>query len=454
MAIISKNPYTEEVIREYKELDQKEIEAKLQKAQTAFEKWRKLSIKERTKKILDLAKVLKDNKRKYGEIITKETGKAITGSIAEIEKSALNCEYVAENAEKFLSPEIIKTEAKESYISYEPLGIILEVMPWNFPFWQALRFSVPTIATGNVCILKHASNVPGSALAIEEAFIEAGFPEGIFQTFLVSASKIESILEDKRIKGVTLTGSEGAGSSVASIAGREIKKSVLELGGSDAFIVLEDADLELAVNSCTTARLNNAGQVCNSPKRALVHEKVYDKFIELLKNKFESMIVGDPMDEKTQMGTLSMESILTQLEAQIKDCVDKGGKVITGGERIGTKGYLYKPTIITGITKEMSAYAEEIFGPVSSVFKFSTIEEAIELANDTDFGLGASIWTQDINLAKSLIPELQAGAVFINKAVSSDPRLTIGGIKKSGYGRELSEIGMKEFVNIKSIWIN
>lgn len=454
MALISKNPATEEVLAEFRELTPKQIEEKLTLGQSAFIKWRKADFVIRKKHMRALAKILKENSREIAGTLTLEMGKPILESVAEIEKCAWVCEYYyAEHAERFLAPEKVEIDGAESFIRFEPLGVVLAVMPWNFPFWQVFRFAAPAIMAGNVGILKHASNVPQSAEKIERLFLEAGFPEGVFQNFLIGATKVEGIIRDPRVKAVTLTGSEYAGSQVAKVAGEAIKKTVLELGGSDPFIVLEDADIQATCDAAVRARLQNNGQSCIAAKRLILTESIADKFLQFYRKRYESLRVGDPMDEKTDIGPLATESILNDIETQVKKSVEAGANILTGGKRIGKRGYFYAPTILTGAAKGMPAYDEELFGPVAVVMVVKNAEEAIRVANDTLFGLGASIWTRDIDRAKKLIPEINAGAVFVNSIVRSDPRLPFGGIGKSGYGRELSHYGIKEFVNIKTVYI-
>lgn len=447
------NPATEQVIKEYTSLSDIEVERKIATAQEAFFTWRKTSLEERKKLFQKVATYLLDNKQDLGKLITTEMGKPITAAIAEIEKCALVCNYFAENAEAFLKPQIVKTEAKKSQIVFQPLGIIFAVMPWNFPFWQVLRFSAPALMAGNIALLKHASNVSGCSLAIEEIFIKSGFPQGVFQSLLVPANATEKIIRDERIKAITLTGSEKAGTSVAATAGESIKKTVMELGGSDPYIVMDDSDVEKAAVTAVTARLLVTGQVCIAAKRFIVHEKVYDKFLKLFKEKMEQAVIGDPMDPATSVGPLSSEQILKTIDEQVKKSVAKGAKVIMGGKRVNRPGYFYEPTILAEVTKDMPVYYEETFGPVATVIKCESKEDALRIANDTRYGLGASVWTKNDKTAQFFIDGIEVGSVFVNAMVKSDPRLPIGGTKASGYGRELSEYGMKEFVNIKTVWI-
>lgn len=453
MPIQSQNPATGEILKTFQELTNAEIENKIARAQSTFEMWRETSWAERAEKLKKAAEILRADARKYGELATIEMGKPIKQAMAELEKCALACDYYAENGEAFLKQELVQTDASESYVQFDPIGIVLAVMPWNFPYWQVFRFIAPAAMAGNVGLLKHASNVPQCAQAIEEIFVRAGFPEGVFQNLLIGSGKVESIIRDPRIKAVTLTGSEYAGRKVASAAADEIKKSVLELGGSDPFIVLADADIETAASVATTARLQNAGQSCIAAKRFIVEESVHDTFCELFKTKFEAFKMGDPMDETTEIGPVVNEASLIEINKQVEESVAKGARILTGGARAEGLGYFYKPTILVDVGPGMPAYSEEIFGPVALVIKVKDADEAVRVANDTSFGLGASIWTTDTEKAKALATRIESGCVFINGMVKSDPRLPFGGAKRSGYGRELSHYGMKEFVNVKTVWV-
>ncbi|MBT3539100.1 NAD-dependent succinate-semialdehyde dehydrogenase [Candidatus Parcubacteria bacterium] len=453
MSLVSHNPATGEDIESFDELTDEQIEKKLAMAQDAFVSWGKLDFDDRKEKMLKLAKILKEKKYELGKLATLEMGKPITQAVGEVEKSAWVCEYYAEHAEDILQNEIIKTDYKESYVQFDPLGTILAVMPWNYPFWQVFRFLAPALMAGNVGLLKHASNVPQCALAIEEMVLEAGFPEGVFQTLLIGSSKVEQIVVDDRIKAVTLTGSEYAGSQVASQAGKHLKKAVLELGGSDPFIVLADANIPQACEVAVNARLQNAGQSCISAKRFIVAQEKYDEFVGIYKERYEQIAIGDPMDEATQLGPLVNRQALEEIDEKVQKSIEMGAEVVHGAKRIEGAGYFYEPTILGNVTKGMPVYDTEIFGPASAIIKVSSTEEAIQVANDTPYGLGSSLWTSDIELAKKLSKEIEAGAVFINGMTKSDPRLPFGGIKKSGYGRELSDYGIKEFVNIKTVVI-
>jgi succinate-semialdehyde dehydrogenase/glutarate-semialdehyde dehydrogenase len=413
--------------------------------------WCNLSVQNRISFLPQLAKLLLENKEEYATCITTEMHKPISQAIAEVEKCALLCNYYFENAELFLVTKSIKTEATESFVTFEPLGVILGVMPWNFPFWQVFRFAVPTIITGNTVVVKHASNVPKSANLIQEIFEKAGFPKGCYQDLPISSSEVANIIANPIIKAVSLTGSEQAGIAVATEAGKHLKKCVLELGGSNAFIVLEDANLEKAVAIAVTARMQNAGQSCIAAKRFLVHEKIVEEFVSKFKIAIQNLKTGNSLDKETQIGSLARVDLAEELEIQVKKSIQMGAKLIVGGNR---KDAFYEPTILTEVTIEMPVFKEETFGPVAAIITFNTLEEAIQLTNQSEFGLGVSVFTQDIDFIKTKISDFNEGAVFINEMVKSDPRLPFGGIKKSGYGRELAEEGVKEFVNIKTVLIN
>ena len=454
MQIATVNPATGEVLKTFEQITDTQIEAKLELAEKTFRAYCQTSITQRGEWLLAAADILEKNAEKFGKIMTLEMGKTISGAIAEAKKCALVCRYYAEKATEFLADVPAQTDASKSFVRYQPIGPVLAVMPWNFPFWQVFRFAAPALMAGNVGLLKHASNVPQCALAIEEIFQEAGFPEGVFQTLLISSDKVSGIMMDDRVKAGTLTGSEPAGASLAATAGRAIKKTVLELGGSDPFIVLESADLETAVSTAVTARMLNNGQSCIAAKRFILAEAIADQFQKRLVEKFEALKVGDPMLPDTNIGPLATPSILQELNAQVEASVEKGAKILTGGHLLSDlPGNFYPPTILADIPINSPAYEAEFFGPVALVFQVANIDEAIELANNTPFGLGASAWTTETAEIDRLISELEAGAVFINGLVKSDPRLPFGGIKRSGYGRELSKEGILEFVNIKTVWI-
>ncbi len=453
MAIATINPATGEVIQTFHALSEAEIEKKLQLAVTAFRKERKTTFAERARRMTKAAEILERDKEKYGRLMTLEMGKPIKAAIAEAAKCATGCRYYAENAEKFLRDEVVETGAKKSFIRYLPIGPILAVMPWNFPFWQVFRFAAPALMAGNVGLLKHASNVPQSALAIEEVFREAGFPEGVFQTLLIGAQQVDAVLNDPRVVAATLTGSEQAGIQVGMAAAKSIKKVVLELGGSDPFIVMPSADLDTAVETAVQARVQNNGQSCIAAKRFIVADSIAAEFERKFVKRMENLRVGDPFDEKTELGPLSTADAVKSLDADVKKTVDAGAKVLTGGHPLQLPGNYYAPTVLTNIPKESPAYREEFFGPVASVFRVKNLDEAIQLANDSRFGLGASAWTNDDREREQLVNELEAGMVFINKMVASDPRMPFGGVKHSGHGRELGVTGIREFVNIKTVWI-
>ncbi|WP_013324489.1 NAD-dependent succinate-semialdehyde dehydrogenase [Gloeothece verrucosa] len=453
MGIATVNPATGETVKTFEPLTPEEIEAKLAKAQDRFLEYRHTSFAQRSQWMNKAAEILERDQVELGKIMTLEMGKTIKSAIAEAKKCASVCRYYADNAEEFLKDVPASTDASSSFVRFQPLGIILAVMPWNFPFWQVFRFVAPTLMAGNVGILKHASNVPQCALKIEEILTEAGFPDGAFQTLLIGASQVESIINDDRVKAATLTGSEFAGASLAAAAGKQIKKTVLELGGSDPFIVLDSADIEAAASSATAARMLNSGQSCIAAKRFIVAESVADHFEKLLVEKFSALKVGDPMDEATDIGPLATPDILDDIDQQVQKSVAMGARVLIGGKALEGAGNFYLPTILTDIPPNSPADKEEFFGPVASLFRVKTLDEAIELANSTTFGLGASGWTTDPHEQERIINEVEAGAVFINGMVKSDPRLPFGGTKISGYGRELGIYGIQEFVNIKTVWI-
>ncbi|BAY92682.1 MULTISPECIES: NAD-dependent succinate-semialdehyde dehydrogenase [unclassified Tolypothrix] len=454
MAIATINPATGETIKTFEALNDTEIAAKLDLAGEAFEHYRKTSFRERSQWLIKAAEILEQEKAEFGKLMTLEMGKPLKAAIAEAEKCAAVCRYYAENAADFLADVSVKTDASQSFVRYQPLGVILAVMPWNFPFWQVFRFAAPALMAGNVGLLKHASNVPQCALAIEDIIRRAGFPEGAFQTLLIGAAKVADLMADERVKAATLTGSEPAGASLAAAAGKQIKKTVLELGGSDPFIVLESADIETAVVTATTARMLNSGQSCIAAKRFIVAEAIADKFEKLLLDKFLALKVGDPMQLDTDLGPLATPDILQELDQQVQTAVKSGGKVLTGGQLLADRpGNFYPPTIIIDIPQDSAIAQEEFFGPVALLFRVPDIDAAIKLANATPFGLGASAWTTNAQERDRLVTEIDAGAVFINGMVKSDPRLPFGGIKRSGYGRELSIQGIHEFVNVKTVWV-
>lgn len=454
MAIATINPATGETLKTFEPLNDREIAAKLDKAYQAYQQYQKTSFSERSHCMQRAAAILEQEKADFAQLMTLEMGKPYKAAIAEAEKCAFVCRFYAEHAPEFLADVQVKTDASHSFVRYQPLGAILAVMPWNFPFWQVFRFAAPALMAGNVGILKHASNVPQCALAIEDIFLRAGFAEGVFQTFLIGAAKVADIIADDRVKAATLTGSEPAGASLAAAAGKQLKKTVLELGGSDPFIVLESADIEAAVATACAARMLNNGQSCIAAKRFIVVEAIADKFEKLLLDKFLALKVGDPMEKDTDLGPLATADILQDLDKQVQTAVASGGKVLTGGHPLSDRpGNFYPATIITDIPQDSAIAQEEFFGPVALVFRVPDIDAAIKLANDTPFGLGASAWTTNEQERDRLVEEIEAGAVFINGMVKSDPRLPFGGIKRSGYGRELSIQGIHEFVNVKTVWV-
>jgi succinate-semialdehyde dehydrogenase/glutarate-semialdehyde dehydrogenase len=447
------NPATDEDIKIYAEMGKDYVEAIITNADKSFEKWRRTSFPQRADKMKNAGELLRKKKELLSVLMTTEMGKPIVQSRSEIDKCALVCDYFAENAEKFLKDEIVKTEASNSFITYQPLGVILAIMPWNFPFWQVFRFAAPNLMAGNAGVLKHSSNVTGCGLAIEDIFKEAGFPENLFRTLVVPSKDVDGIIKNPGIKAVTLTGSTAAGKSVAGIAGSVLKKSVLELGGSDPYIILEDADLDKAAEICVNSRLINSGQSCIAAKRFIVVTRVYKKFEELFVDKMRSKVMGDPMKEETNVGPQAREDLREELQEQVTKSERYGAKILTGGKIPEGKGAFYPPTVLSNVQKGMPAYKEELFGPVASLIKAKDEEDAIRIANDTLFGLGAAVFTEDHTRGERIArEELTAGNCFVNDSVKSDQRLPFGGVKESGYGRELSVSGIKEFVNIKTVY--
>ena len=448
------NPATGETIESYDDHGEGEVDDALDRATDTFEEWAGRPMTERQELIARAAEVLRENADEYAELMTREMGKPISQSHAEVEKCAWVCEYYAERAGEFLGDEALGSEPEaETFVSYEPMGAILAVMPWNFPFWQVFRFAAPHLTAGNVGILKHASNVPGCAKAIEEVFEEAGYPEDVFTSLLVGSDAIEDIISDDRLAAVTLTGSEGAGRAVGEAAGSNIKKSVLELGGSDPFVVLDDADLDAAAETGVQARTINSGQSCIAAKRFIVHESVYDEFLEKFVEEMDALMMGDPADEETEVGPQAREDLVDDLHEQVEESVEMGAELKLGGEPADREGAFYQPTVLAEPPLDSPAAAEEVFGPVAAVFQVSDEDEAIELANDARYGLGASLWTDDLDRGDRLARRIEAGCVFVNEMVKSDPRLPFGGVKNSGYGRELSRHGIREFVNRKTVWV-
>ncbi|MFO7925970.1 NAD-dependent succinate-semialdehyde dehydrogenase [Natronomonas sp.] len=449
------NPATGETVETYETDSDADVEAKLERATDAFDAWRDRPIREREELLSRAGEVLRENKREYAETMTEEMGKPISQAIGEVEKCAWVCDHYAEHASAYLEPDGHPSPPGTRVRTvYDPLGPVLAVMPWNFPFWQVFRFAAPYLVAGNVGLLKHASNVPGSALAIEEVFREAGCPEGVFQTLLIPSSAVEDVLVDDRVRAATLTGSGPAGRAVASTAGDNLKKTVLELGGSDPFVVLDDADIETAAETGAWARNMNGGQSCIAAKRFMVHTDVYDAFVDRFVSEVESLAVGDPTDEDTDVGPQAREGLMTELHEQVESSVEAGATVLTGGDPVDGDGAFYPPTVLADVPEGCPADAEETFGPVASVYEVEDEAAAIAKANDTEFGLGASIWTEDRHRGEAIARRLDAGCVYVNELVKSDPRVPFGGVKESGYGRELSEPGIKEFVNRKTVWVN
>lgn len=454
MPIASINPANGEILKTFDSLTNAQIDEKLQRACDTFRVYRDSSFAERAARMNRAAEILEAEKQDLARLMTTEMGKPIKGAVGEAEKCAWVCRYYAENAQRHLADELVETDAAKSYIKFQPLGPVLAVMPWNFPFWQVFRFAAPALMAGNVGLLKHASNVPQCALAIEDIFKRAGFPEGSFQTLLVGSEAVEGILKDRRVVAATLTGSEPAGRSVAGIAGGEIKKAVLELGGSDPFVVMPSANIEHAVTTAVKARTINNGQSCIAAKRFIVAKEIYAEFEERFVAEMKELTVGDPMNEDTDIGPLATEQILKDVAEQVKTSVAAGAILLTGGRKLEREGNFYEPTVLTSIPQNSPAFSEEVFGPVALLFSVDNIDEAIELANATSFGLGAAAWTSHEGERNKFIEQLEAGCVFINGMVASDPRLPFGGIKNSGYGRELGQFGIREFVNIKTVVIS
>lgn len=447
------DPATGRELATFPELDQAGIESAIERAWSTRQAWRDAGAEVRASILRSVAGVLRADKQRYAALLTSEMGKPIVEAEAEVEKCAWTAAWIADNAPRLLADEPIESTASESYVRFQPLGVVLAVMPWNFPFWQAFRAGLPALAAGNMMMLKHSSNVPQCALAIEEVFREAGVPEGAFQTLMIGSGPVERIVSDRRVAGVTLTGSEGAGSLVAAAAGKALKRSVLELGGSDPFIVLRDADVAAAATVACRARNQNNGQSCIAAKRFIVEESVADDFEELLAKAVGALQIGNPMDRGNQVGPLARADLVDELERQVTESVRLGARTLTGGKRLDGGGYYFQPTVLSNVRPGMPAYHEETFGPVAAVIRVEDAEDALRVANDTDFGLGSAIWTADVGRAKKLAERVEAGLVFVNGMVASDARLPFGGVKRSGYGRELGSYGIKEFVNIQTVWV-
>jgi succinate-semialdehyde dehydrogenase/glutarate-semialdehyde dehydrogenase len=451
--IASVEPATEAVRARFDSHSNADVAAAIADADAAFRSWREVPIADRAVPMKRLAGLLRARKERYARLITTEMGKPITEALAEIEKCAWSCDYYAEHAADYLADEPVETNARASYVAFEPLGVILAVMPWNYPFWQVIRFLAPALMAGNAALLKHASNVPQCALALEEAVRDAGFPAGIFRTLLLSGAEVEPVIADDRVRAVTLTGSTATGARIAELAGRAVKKAVLELGGSDPFIVLRDADIAAAAETGAKARFQNAGQSCIAAKRFLVEAPVAEEFERRFADAIRALRVGDPLDPATQVGPLAREDLRERLEWQVATSVRLGARVVVGGRKRAGKGWFYEPTLLADVTEDMPVLSEETFGPVAALMNVRDADEAVRIANSSPYGLGAALWTRDEPAARALARRIESGSVFINGMVASDPRLPFGGVKKSGYGRELSSFGIREFVNIQTIWI-
>jgi succinate-semialdehyde dehydrogenase/glutarate-semialdehyde dehydrogenase len=454
VAISTVNPATGEELKTFEALTDEQVDEKIGRAYETFLEWRETSFAERSRLLTRAAEILEEEAEQFGRTMTTEMGKTLAAAIAEANKCARGCRYYAENAERFLADEQIELEGARTYVRYEALGPVLAVMPWNFPFWQVFRFAAPALMAGNVGLLKHASNVPQCALAIEDVFRRAGYPEGAFQTLLIGSDKVQRVIDDPRVRAATLTGSEGAGRQVGSEAGENIKPSVLELGGSDPFIVMPSADLEKAVSTAVTSRTLNNGQSCINAKRIILHEEIADEFERRFVEGMAALKVGDPMDEETEMGPLATPQIREDVDSQVKKSVEAGARVLTGGKPVDGPGNFYPPTVITDVPEDSPAYREEIFGPAASLFRARDVDDAIRIANDTSFGLSSSAWTNDPDEQERFVNEIEAGMVYVNRMTESTPEIPFGGAKNSGYGRELSHFGIREFTNIKTVWID
>jgi len=451
--IQSVNPATEEVLESYSVSTASDIDQTMNRARSAFDKWKLEPLERRSALMRQAAANLRGRRSELARLMTLEMGKPIQQSEAEIEKCAWNCDYYAENAAGLLAPRVIQSNAADSYVQFNPLGVILAIMPWNFPFWQVFRFAAPSLMAGNTAVLKHASNVSGCSLAIAEVFTRSGFPEGVFQSVIIAGGGVSRLIQDERIAAVTLTGSDIVGSKVAAQAGSVIKKTILELGGSDPYIVLSDADLDAAATVGVRARFQNTGQSCIAAKRFIVEEAIYDQFCARFTQLTQALKVGSPLERDCEVGPLARADLRDGLEKQVRDSVAQGARIAAGGSRLSGRGFFFAPTVLTDVTPAMTAGCEEVFGPVAAMMKARDANQAIEIANATPFGLGASLWTRDLDRARRLAAAIESGQVFVNGMVASDPRLPFGGVKRSGYGRELSEFGIREFVNIQTVWI-
>jgi succinate-semialdehyde dehydrogenase/glutarate-semialdehyde dehydrogenase len=447
------NPATGELIREYTEHSAADVSGRIAQAERAFVAWRQKTFPERAALVKRAAAVLREDRAAHAQLMTAEMGKTIASAEAEVDKCAWGCDFYADHAERFLANEIVATDAAKSFVRYDPLGLILAVMPWNFPFWQVFRFAAPALMAGNVAILKHSANVPGCALAIEGVFRKAGFPDGVMTTLLISSDRVTNLIEHPSIRAVTLTGSDRAGESVAAAAGKQLKKTVLELGGSDPFIVLADADPAAVAVQAAKARTINSGQSCIAAKRFIVEQPIADRFEQAFAEQMQKLKVGDPLDPTPEVGPLAREDLVDSLEEQVRRTTKAGARLLAGGQRLPGKGFFYAPTVLSGVEPGMAAFDEETFGPVASVTRARDIDHAVELANRSPFGLASSVWTGDAARGEALAARIDSGAVFVNEISKSDPRLPFGGVKRSGYGRELAEFGIREFVNIKTVYI-
>ena len=451
MAIATINPNTGKHVKEFDELVPSGIEQRVRLARDAFQSWSHTPLRDRITVVARAGVLLDERKDEYARLMTLEMGKLLGAARDEAAKCAVGCRFYAEHAEQILADQTVVKGDERGYVAFHPLGVVLAIMPWNFPFWQVVRFAAPALVSGNVGLLKHASNVPQCALALEQLFVDAGAPTGVFQTLLIGSDAVGAVVADPRIAAITLTGSEGAGSQVASLAGKHLKKTVLELGGSDPFIVMPSANLDVAAQTAVKARTINNGQSCIAAKRFIVHEKIAAKFEEQFVSAMKALKVGDPMDEGTQVGPLASRQVVDDLEIQVNETVKRGARLLVGGKRLDGPGFFFEPTVLTDIPQESPAYRDEMFGPVASLFRAKDARDAMRIANDTRFGLGSSVWTTDANEAADFARELHAGTVFVNGMVASDPRFPFGGVKASGYGRELSDHGLREFVNIKTV---
>lgn len=453
MSFSSINPATGELLEVFDEWSESKTREVIDQVGQAWLSWRGTPIAQRAACMKKAATILRRNRDDYARLMASEMGKPVTGGRAEIEKCAWVCDFYAEKAGQMLADELAESDGSRAYVAFRPLGVILAIMPWNFPFWQVFRFAAPALMAGNAAILKHSSNVPRCALTVEEIFREAGFPSEIFRTLMISSGQVRSVIENAHVKGVTLTGSDHAGRQVAAAAGALLKKTVIELGGSDPFIVLADADLDEAAHAGARARCYNSGQSCVAAKRFIVQDSVYDAFMTRFRNAMASLVVGDPLHEETQVGPQAREDLIRELQEQVEASVAGGAKIVMGGKPLDRKGYFYPPTILTGVKPGMPAYHQELFGPVAAVIRVKDEEEAVVVANDSPYGLGGSVWTADTAKGERIAARIEAGSVSVNGRVKSDPRLPFGGIKNSGYGRELSRYGIREFVNIQTVWV-